>query len=381
LKYLSKLQVDEEPAIRTNTTILLGNIANYMNDGTRKRVLINAFTVRALRDTFPPARAAGIMALSVTSSYYEMTEIATRILPNVVVLTFDPDSDVRTKAFQATDQFLQIAKQHHEKLTMGDNSAAEATGIQLKPGNAGLLGWAMSSLTQKGKGSDHGPVSSANASNSQISATSSVTSDNRSSTVAYAPSTSSSLDQTAPASARSSVDGWGEIENDNTQEENGSDKEGWDDVDPFDEKPPPSLLSNIQAAQKRPVAQPKQPVSNSSRLNQPKVPKPEEDPLWGSIAAPAPKNASKSSDIKPSTSHNDDDDLWGSIAAPPPKSAGKPLKPPAAANSDDLWGAIAAPPPSTKARPLASSGRGRGTKPAQPKLGAQRIGRTSSTGM
>ena len=34
---------------------------------------------------------AGIMALSVTSSYYEVTEIATRILPNIVVLTFDPD--------------------------------------------------------------------------------------------------------------------------------------------------------------------------------------------------------------------------------------------------------------------------------------------------
>ncbi|ONM36823.1 Protein kinase family protein with ARM repeat domain [Zea mays] len=33
LKYLSKLQVDEEPGIRTNTTILLGNIASYMNDG------------------------------------------------------------------------------------------------------------------------------------------------------------------------------------------------------------------------------------------------------------------------------------------------------------------------------------------------------------
>jgi hypothetical protein len=31
------------------------------------------------------------MALSVTSSYYDMTEIATRILPNIVVLTFDPD--------------------------------------------------------------------------------------------------------------------------------------------------------------------------------------------------------------------------------------------------------------------------------------------------
>lgn len=31
------------------------------------------------------------MALSATSSYYDMTEIATRILPNIVVLTIDPD--------------------------------------------------------------------------------------------------------------------------------------------------------------------------------------------------------------------------------------------------------------------------------------------------
>jgi len=95
---LFSFQVDEEPAIRTNTTILLGNIANHLNDAvrcpclstlfldlvvlphvckivedcnleeilsevswmqTRKRVLINAFTVRALRDVFPPARVAG----------------------------------------------------------------------------------------------------------------------------------------------------------------------------------------------------------------------------------------------------------------------------------------------------------------------------------
>ncbi|WVZ68391.1 hypothetical protein U9M48_017337 [Paspalum notatum var. saurae] len=379
LKYLSKLQVDEEPGIRTNTTILLGNIASYMNDGTRKRVLINAFTVRALRDTFPPARAAGIMALSVTSSYYEMTEIATRILPNIVVLTFDPDSDVRTKAFQATDQFLQIAKQHHEKLTTGDNRVADSTGVQLKPGNAGLLGWAMSSITQKGKPSDHGSISTSNASNSQVSAASTATADTQA-TVGYAPSTSSSVDRAAPTSARSSVDGWGELEDGNIHEENGSDKEGWDDVDPFDDKPSPSLLSNIQAAQKRPVVQPKQAVSNSSKSHHVKVPKSEDDPLWGPIAAAPPKSASKSADVKPSTSHDDEDDLWGSIAAPPPKSSGKPSKT-AAANSDDLWGAIAAPPPATKARPLASSGRGRGTKPAQPKLGAQRIGRTSSTGM
>jgi len=86
----------------------------------------------------------------------------------------------------------------------------------------------------------------------------SVATGTQASTGGYAPSTSSSFDQAAPASARSSVDGWGELEDRNNQEENGSDKEGWDDVDPFDDKPPPPLLSNIQAAQKRPVVQPKQ---------------------------------------------------------------------------------------------------------------------------
>uniref|UniRef100_A0A2P2LL82 HEAT repeat-containing family protein n=1 Tax=Rhizophora mucronata TaxID=61149 RepID=A0A2P2LL82_RHIMU len=162
LKYLSKLQVDEEPQIRTNTTILLGNIASHLNEGTRKRVLINAFTVRALRDTFSHARGAGLMALCVTSSYYDINEIATRILPNVVVLTIDPDSDVRTKAFQAIDQFLQIVKQYYEKTNSEDSSAAANVGISSIPGNSSLLGWAMNSLVLKGKPSEQAPITSAN---------------------------------------------------------------------------------------------------------------------------------------------------------------------------------------------------------------------------
>ncbi|KEH27103.1 Serine/Threonine kinase family protein [Medicago truncatula] len=164
LKHLSKLQVDEEAAIRTNTTILLGNIASYLNEGTRKRVLINAFTVRALRDTFAPARGAGIMALCATSSNYDINEIATRILPNVVVLTIDPDSDVRSKAFQAIDQFLQMAKQHYEKTNMAETTGGASDGSSSIPGNASLLGWAMSSLTLKGKPSDHAPVASVSSS-------------------------------------------------------------------------------------------------------------------------------------------------------------------------------------------------------------------------
>jgi hypothetical protein len=51
-------QIDEEASIRANTTVLLGNVSQYLGEATCKRVLLNAFT-RALKDIFPPARIAG----------------------------------------------------------------------------------------------------------------------------------------------------------------------------------------------------------------------------------------------------------------------------------------------------------------------------------
>ena len=55
----ARTQVDEEAAIRANTTILLGNLASHLSEPACKRVLLNAFT-RALKDGFPPARVAGL---------------------------------------------------------------------------------------------------------------------------------------------------------------------------------------------------------------------------------------------------------------------------------------------------------------------------------
>ncbi|CAN7020500.1 unnamed protein product [Brassica oleracea var. botrytis] len=349
LKYLSKLQVDEEPAIRTNTTILLGNIATYLNEGTRKRVLINAFTVRALRDTFPPARGAGIVALCATSTTYDDTEIATKILPNVVVLTIDQDSEVRSKAFQAVEQFLQILKHNYEKTNAGETGATG--GASAIPETAGLIGWAMSSLTLKGKPLDQASLASSSSAPSLAAAAAS----NAPSTVTEAPSVRAShhtrsnsdfTDQPAPPSP-SSTDGW---ENGIT-EGHDSDNDGWD-LDPIDEPKPSPALSNIQAAQKRPVSQPSRPPATSSR---PKI----------STAKAAAKS--------------EDDDLWGSIAAPQPATTSRPLnlKKTVQSDDEDPWAAIAAPPPTTRAKPL-SSGRGRAAKPAAPKLGAQRINRTSS---
>ncbi|XP_042443465.1 probable inactive serine/threonine-protein kinase scy1 [Zingiber officinale] len=369
LKYLSKLQVDEEPAIRTNTTILLGNIASYLNDATRKRVLINAFTVRALRDTFSPARAAGIMALNATVQYYEMTEIATRILPNLVVLTIDPDGEVRTKAFEAIDQFMLIAKQHHEKLVTGDTNESGLSGIPSVSSNSSLLGWAMSSLTSKGKASEHGSLTSANASTVPVLATSTSSSD--------VSSFANVSDQPRPSSPTSTDGGWGEVDSGLLHEDHDNDKEGWDDIEPLEEKKLPSLAS-IQAAQQRPVVHQKA-QSTSSLL--PKVAskssKEADDDLWGADAVPEPRTASNSLNTK--SAAQQDDNLWGSIAVAPPKSTSKPLnkKTTASLDDNDPWAAIAAPPPTTRAKPL-SLGRGRGTKPATAKLGAQRIDRNSS---
>ncbi|XP_042015113.1 probable inactive serine/threonine-protein kinase scy1 isoform X1 [Salvia splendens] len=369
LKFLSKLQVDEEPAIRTNTTILLGNIASHLNDGTRKRVLINAFTVRALRDTFSPARGAGIMALTATSSYYDATEIATRILPNIVVLTIDPDSDVRSKAFQAVEQFLQLVKQFHEK-TSGDDTGAAGAHSSM-PGNASLLGWAMSSLTLKGKPSEQSTLASTSSGvplSSSISNASSVTDEANVAQVRVNSRTDlADLSDNPPPASPTSTDGWGDLDN-GIRGEQDNDKDGWDDIEPLEEPRPSAALASIQAAQKRPVSAPKTQASNSRPKSTLKASKDDDDDLWGDAAS----NTKSSKAV-------DEDDPWGAIAAPVPKSSSKSLNLKSSASvGDDLWASIAAPPPTAGGNKPLSGARGRGAKPAAPRLGAQRINRSSS---
>ncbi|EFJ36538.1 hypothetical protein SELMODRAFT_404638 [Selaginella moellendorffii] len=86
---LSKLQVDEELVIRTNTTILLGNIAGLLNDSTRKRVLINAFTVRAPRDGFAPAKGCWYYG---PHSHKPILRCGRDCYSSLVALTIDADS-------------------------------------------------------------------------------------------------------------------------------------------------------------------------------------------------------------------------------------------------------------------------------------------------
>lgn len=105
LRQLARTQIDSEAQIRTNTTILLGNLAPKLSLSTRKKVLIPAF-IRVLKDTFVPARIAGLMAFMATSESFDGTESANQILPAICPCLLDIDQGVREQAKNALDLFL-----------------------------------------------------------------------------------------------------------------------------------------------------------------------------------------------------------------------------------------------------------------------------------
>ncbi|KAI9092883.1 armadillo-type protein [Phlyctochytrium arcticum] len=149
LRYLAKMQQDPEPGIRTNTTICLGKITKYLNDATKKRVLVPAF-LRSLGDPFPPARSAGLAALAATAETYEGVDCAQRIIPTIAPLLLDPEKSVRKQAFSNMDIFLKRVEKLAEKL--GDTAATGPSGPGTSadaPGSEGWAGWAMSAVTAK----------------------------------------------------------------------------------------------------------------------------------------------------------------------------------------------------------------------------------------
>ncbi|KAK4351229.1 hypothetical protein RND71_030542 [Anisodus tanguticus] len=289
--------------------------------------------------------------------------------------------DVRSKAFQAVDQFLQIVKQHHDTTSTGDTSTT-SMGTSSIPGNAGLLGyasgliWAMSSLILTGgKTSEQ----SSNAPASSSAPLASAVSDASSSMI---------LTNLFPLHYATAIILFLYPQNQLMDGENLKmefmrvmtvTKEGWDDIDPQEEpKPSPSLV-NIQAAQRRPVSQPKPqgriPGTGLRGKTTPKMSKDGDEDLWGSVAVPAPRATSQPSSSR-ANRMVDDDDPWAAIAAPAPSAKPLNVKRSGALDDNDPWAAIAAPVPTTSATP--SIGRGRVTKPTTPRLGAQRVNRTSS---
>ncbi|XP_013069379.2 N-terminal kinase-like protein isoform X1 [Biomphalaria glabrata] len=153
MRQFARLQAkDDQGGIRTNTTVCLGKIACYINPAIRQKILCSAF-MRAMKDPFPPARQAGILGIAATQNFYNLSEVANRLLPSLCSLTRDPDKGVRDQAFKTIKGFLSKLEKVSENPELEEDYEKEVmSGTATAASASGWAGWAvtgMSTLTSK----------------------------------------------------------------------------------------------------------------------------------------------------------------------------------------------------------------------------------------
>ena len=156
LKHLAKTSNDEQPGIRTNTTICMGKIARNLGANTRQKVLIAAFS-RSLRDPFVHARSAALLALAATADLFGEDDCASKVLPALCPSLVDKERLVRDQANKAFDIYIQRIRKYAATLPdtiLTPLSGATTNGAAPRQGapqadSSGWTGWAISSFTNK----------------------------------------------------------------------------------------------------------------------------------------------------------------------------------------------------------------------------------------
>lgn len=153
LRHLAKTANDEQPGIRTNTTICLGKIARNLGAGSRAKVLTAAFS-RSLRDPFMHARNASLMALAATADIFSEDDCATKMMPALCPSLVDKEKMIRDQANKTFNIYLERVRKYSVTLPetvlppSGTASAPDTRISTPQPGNQ-WMGWAISSFTNK----------------------------------------------------------------------------------------------------------------------------------------------------------------------------------------------------------------------------------------
>ncbi|EEH18009.1 SCY1 protein kinase [Paracoccidioides brasiliensis Pb03] len=155
LRFLAKTANDEQPGIRTNTTICLGKIARNLGQSSRAKVLTAAFS-RSLRDPFVHARNAGLLALGATLDLFTEDDCATKLLPAMCPCLLDKEKLVRDQANKTVDLYLQRIRKFSSTLPDTVLPAQNVTDSRVAgvarmgtPNDTSWAGWAISSFTNK----------------------------------------------------------------------------------------------------------------------------------------------------------------------------------------------------------------------------------------
>jgi SCY1-like protein 1 len=155
LRHLAKTANDDQPGIRTNTTICLGKIARNLSPSSRGKVLTAAFS-RALRDPFVHGRNAALMALAATADIYPEDDCASKMLPAICPCLVDKEKMIRDQANKTMNIYLDRIRKYATTLPDSvlpppqSQSAGPTRVSSPQPtGSNQWMGWAISSFTNK----------------------------------------------------------------------------------------------------------------------------------------------------------------------------------------------------------------------------------------
>ncbi|KAJ2770041.1 Nuclear aminoacylation-dependent tRNA export pathway component [Coemansia nantahalensis] len=173
VRQLVRLVGDPEPGIRTNALICVGKLctakpgaldldAGGVTEASHRYVICPAL-MQALRDQFPPVRAASLAVVAACAPKWDALDIARRVIPAIAPLLVDGEKPVRTAALKALHAMEARVEAHAQTMpdTQIKKQPATATAAAAAAGTAaqteaaasmaaspdGWGGWAVSSLS------------------------------------------------------------------------------------------------------------------------------------------------------------------------------------------------------------------------------------------
>eukprot|EP00759_Apiculatamorpha_spiralis_P018783 PhF_6_TR25126/c0_g1_i1/m.34565/K08876/SCYL1; SCY1-like protein 1 len=124
VRFLQLAQQDQECGIRTNACICMSRIAQYTPQEGRSRALLVTFT-KAMKDPFPPCRAAGVASLAATRCYLEVTDVANHAVGPVGAICVDPEPQVRETALKTLQELYTMLLDNDVSLRASANAKSE----------------------------------------------------------------------------------------------------------------------------------------------------------------------------------------------------------------------------------------------------------------